>query len=84
MTQRSDVVGGKGALEFQREVTSIAGWPARITTYRVGARWVCVIDNVDPGAAVSRGRGDTREAAVSQAHESASRRFAATRRQSVG
>ena len=31
-----------------------------------------------------RGRGETREAAVSQAHESATRRFGATRRQSVG
>ena len=69
--------------QFSREETTFAGWPARVTTYAVLGRWVCVIDDVDPGAAVARGRGATRDEAVERASAAAAVRFAATRRFAV-
>ena len=43
----------------------------RITSYEVGRRFSCRIDNLDPGGNIARGMGDTREAAEAQAIESA-------------
>jgi len=49
--------------------TELGGWPAGITTYRIGETWICKIDNVSPGAIVARARASTREEAVSVATE---------------
>jgi hypothetical protein len=68
------------AEEFTRKETSLGGWPAGVTTYRIGAHWHCKIDNVSPGALVARGRGSSREEALAAAIERATARLAATRR----
>ncbi len=60
--------------------TTIEGWPARVTSWRLGARWICHVDNVSPGAIVARGNGDTREAAEAAATELAATRLRSTRR----
>lgn len=68
------------AEDFSREETTLGGWPAGITMYRIGATWICKIDNVSPGAVIARGRGETRESALAAARERAIPRLAATRR----
>ncbi len=67
------------AEEHQREVVTLGGWPAGVTTYRIGATWICKVDNVSPGATVARGRGKTREEAMEVAVSAATRRLVATR-----
>lgn len=68
------------AEEFQREEVVLGGWPAGVTSYRIGEMWLCKVDNVSPGATVARGRGKTRQEAVEQATSAATRRLAATRK----
>ena len=68
------------AEEHSREETTLGGWPAGITTYRIGETWICKIDNVSPGAVVARARAETREDAINAASERATSRLAATRR----
>ena len=64
---------------YQQRRQELAGWPVRITSYRIGPTWRSEIDNVDPGAAVARGQGDTREAAERMAIEKAETRLGRTR-----
>lgn len=49
----------------------------RVVSYRLGERWHCKIDNVDPGANIARAEGGTREqaeeAALAKAKDSLSR-----------
>jgi hypothetical protein len=67
------------AEDHLRVETELGGWPAGITTYRIGETWICKIDNVSPGAIVARGRGATREEAVAFASARAEHRLAQTR-----
>jgi hypothetical protein len=67
------------AEDHNREEIELGGWPAGVTTYRIGERWICKIDNVSPGAIVARAHGATREEAVSVASERADQRLARTR-----
>jgi len=43
-----------------------------VTTYMVGTRWSCRVDNVDPGTVIARASGATREEAENVALGSAS------------
>ena len=52
----------------------------RAVSYRVGDRYYCTIDNVDPGARFARAEGTTREEAESTALEKAARYLEQTRR----
>jgi len=42
-----------------------------VTSYRIGERYSCTVDNIDPGAVIGRGSGPDRqtaeEAAINQA-----------------
>ncbi len=58
----------------------LAGWPVRITTYRIGETWHAKADNVSPGAQIAKARAETREAAEARVMEVAGARLAATRR----
>lgn len=77
--QRSAIVDELKAEEHKREEVVLGGWPAGVTTYRIGKTWICKVDNVSPGATVARARGTTREEAVETATTAATRRLAATR-----
>ena len=48
---------------FQYRKESIDGLEVGVTSYRIGSRFACRVDNVDPGAIIGRGSGSTREAA---------------------
>ena len=48
-------------LERQERRDTLDGWPIRLTTYRTGDRFICKIDNIDPGTLMARGEGRTRQ-----------------------
>ena len=59
---------------------TIDGWPINIVTYRIGGKYYCTIDNVDPGARFARAEGPTREEVERVALEKAQRYLRQTRR----
>ena len=61
---------------------TLAGWPVRIVTYRIGDRHYCRIDNVSPGATISRTEGTSRREAEEAAIAKATGRLEQTRRRS--
>ena len=71
------------AEDHQQRRDELAGWAVNIVSYRVGDTWHCTVDNVDPGANVARGTGDTRAEAEASAIEDATRRMERTRRHDV-
>lgn len=46
---------------------SEGNWKIRLTSYKLGDKYVCIADNVDPGAVLSRAEGVTRDEAESAA-----------------
>jgi hypothetical protein len=64
---------------YQRREAELAGWQVGIASYRIGDRFICEIDNVNPGARLSRSEAPTREDAEQQALASAQRRLERTR-----
>ncbi len=68
---------------YEERSLTLEGWPARVVSYQLGDRFACKIDNVSPGAVIARGEGATREEAIQEATDRASRRLRATRRVSV-
>jgi hypothetical protein len=65
--------------EYQERRDEHAGWTMNIVSYRLGDRFYCSVDDVDPGARLSRGEGTTREEAEAQAIEKARRMLERTR-----
>ena len=68
------------AEHYRVRQTELAGWPVRITTYRIGALWYAKADNVSPGATVARAKSPDRVAAEEAVMDKARGRLAATRR----
>jgi len=66
--------------EFQERRDELNGWKINVVSYRVGDRYYCAIDNVDPGARFARAEGATREEAEAAALEKATRYLQQTRR----
>lgn len=56
---------------YEARVERVGEWSIRLTSYKLGNLFFCVADNVDPGAVLSRGTGETREQAESAAREKA-------------
>jgi len=71
------------AEEYSERDLEVAGWPVRLTTYRLGAEWRSKADNVSPGAALARTTGATREEAEEKALARARELLAGTRRRAV-
>jgi len=55
-----------------------------ITSYKLGDTQYCKVDNVSPGAIVSRGHGTSLEEAEKQAIDGAMKALHATKRRPVG
>jgi hypothetical protein len=64
---------------YQRRQANVDGWRVGIVSYKLGGRFICEIDNIDPGAGLARAEGATREAAEQAAMVTAQRRLARTR-----
>ncbi|HTG90333.1 MAG TPA: hypothetical protein VL914_09050 [Vicinamibacterales bacterium] len=59
---------------------TIDGWPINIVTYRIGGKYYCTIDNVDPGARFARAEGPARDEVERKALEKAKKYLGQTRR----
>jgi hypothetical protein len=68
------------AEDYTERRDTIDGWPINIVTYRIGAKYYCMIDNVDPGARFARAEGLTRESVEQNALEKAKKYLGQTRR----
>jgi hypothetical protein len=71
------------AEDYRRRRQELAGWPVAIVSYKLADRFICEIDNVNPGARVARAEGATREEAEAAAMATAERRLARTQVQAV-
>ncbi len=61
--------------EYQERFQSIPPFQVHIVSYRLGDEFHCSVDNVDPGAVISRSKGSTRAEAESAALGRATRRL---------
>jgi hypothetical protein len=68
------------AEDYTERQETIDTWPIHIVTYRVGDKYYCAIDNVDPGARFARAEGATRDEAERIALEKARTYLRQTRR----
>ena len=51
------------AEEYQIETLVIQGVPLNVISYRIGERYYCHVENVDPGATIARTEASSREEA---------------------
>ncbi|MEK9136594.1 MAG: hypothetical protein AAB393_05680 [Bacteroidota bacterium] len=49
---------------YDIETKELSGVPIRVTSYRIGDRFHCHVENTDPGATIARAEGPTKEQAV--------------------
>ncbi len=71
------------AEQFHERQIDIEGWPVKLTSYRVGEKYVCQADNVSPGACLARISAATPEEAESQAISKARHLLSKTKRHEV-
>lgn len=64
---------------YERRRQEVAGWPVGIVSYRLGERFICEVDHVDPGARIARAEAASREEAERAALGTALRRLGRTR-----
>jgi hypothetical protein len=69
--------------QFKEHQIDIEGWPVRLTSYRVGEKYVCQADNVSPGACLARFSAATLEEAEVQAISKAKHLLGKTRRRDI-
>lgn len=67
------------AEQFQTRIEKVCDWSVRLTSYRLGEKWICIADNVDPGATIARSEGLTRDVAEREALSKASHMLTKTR-----
>lgn len=53
--------------DLRERIEEFGRWKIRIVSYRLGDKYHCTVDNVDPGAVLARAVGETREEAESKA-----------------
>lgn len=73
----------RGPNGFSERQVELNGWPVRLTSYRVGDKFVCQADNVSPGATLARFSAGTPEEAEEQAISKARHLLGKTKRRDV-
>ena len=68
------------AEEYAVRDLELAGWPVRVTSYRLAGQYHAAVEERAAGARIARGSGATREAAEREALEKARARLERTRR----
>ena len=63
------------AEDYQKEKKELEGKMINITTYKIGERYFCHIDNVSPGATIARTEGASLEEARDLALQKATARL---------
>jgi len=71
------------AEEYRERQIELAGWPVKLSSYRLGEEWHAKADNVSPGAALARTTGATRAEAEDKASRRAEELLGRTRRHAV-
>ena len=69
--------------QYQEREIELNGWPVRLTSYRVGERYVCQADNVSPGACLARFSASNAEEAEANAISKARHVLGKTKRHDV-
>jgi hypothetical protein len=69
--------------DYRERQIDLNGWPVRLTSYRVGAKFVCQADNVSPGACLARFTADTLQEAEANAISKAKHLLEKTKRHNV-
>lgn len=69
--------------QFQERQIDIDGWPVKLTSYKVGDKYVCQADNVSPGACIARFSAPTAAEAESQAISKARHLLGKTKRRDI-
>lgn len=69
--------------DFKERQLEIDGWPVKLTSYRIGDKYVCQADDVSPGACLARFSAATPEEAESQAISKARHLLSKTRRREI-
>lgn len=59
------------AEEYKERKEQLAGWPVRITSYRLGDTYFVSINNEEPGAWITKGQGASLSEAESKARKEA-------------
>jgi hypothetical protein len=65
--------------EYSRRQQQVGRWKINIISFKLGDRYYCTVDNVEPGARIARGEGATQEEAERSAIEKATARLSRTR-----
>jgi hypothetical protein len=58
--------------DLEKRQITLEGFEVAITSYRIGERYSCTVDNIDPGGVIGRGSGGDRKTAEDAAIEQAS------------
>ena len=61
--------------DFSVNTREISGLTVSITSYKIGNRYYCHIDNIDPGATIVRLDGESKEEVIQTALEKAMQRL---------
>lgn len=72
------MVGGSARHDVQTKTLTLEGVQVQLTSYRIGERYSCTIDNIDPGAIIGRGSGPDRRTAEEAATNQASMKLCLT------
>lgn len=65
--------------EYSSRIEEFGRWKMHIVSFKLGDRYICTVDNVEPGATLSRGEGGSREEAEKAAIEKAQHMLEKTR-----
>ena len=68
------------AEQYKEVQDELAGWPVKISSYKLGAKYYVTVDNVSPGAWIAKTEGTTLQEAESKARQQAQERLSKTRR----
>ena len=71
------------ATTYQEKQIELNGWPVRLTSYRIGNRYVVQADNVSPGACLARFASENLEEAEAQAISKARHLLGKTKRREI-
>ena len=64
---------------YSSRIQESGRWKMHVVSYRLGDRYICTVDNVEPGATLSRAEGATRDEAEKSAIEKAEHMLGKTR-----
>ena len=73
-------MGTEQPTDYAERTLELAGWPVKITSYKLGTVYHATVDNVSPGAWIAKTRGATKQAAETTALEHARRHLERTQR----